>query len=86
MGFIEILLIGVGLAMDAFAVSICKGRSTRQLEFKHALICGGYFGFFQGLMPLIGFILGVQFKDKIESIDHWIAFLLLVLIGLNMIK
>lgn len=86
MGFIEILLIGVGLAMDAFAVSICKGLSTRQLEFKHALICGGYFGFFQGLMPLIGFILGVQFKDKIESIDHWIAFLLLVLIGLNMIK
>lgn len=86
MGFIEILLIGVGLSMDAFAVSICKGLSTRKLELKHALICGGYFGFFQGLMPLIGYILGVQFKDKIESIDHWIAFILLALIGLNMIK
>lgn len=86
MGFIEILLIGIGLSMDAFAVSICKGLSTRKLEIKHALICGGYFGFFQGFMPLIGYILGVQFKDKIESIDHWIAFILLVLIGLNMIK
>lgn len=86
MGFIEILLIGVGLSMDAFAVSICKGLSTRKLEFKHALICGGYFGFFQGLMPLIGYVLGVQFKDKIESIDHWIAFILLALIGINMIK
>ena len=72
--------------MDAFAVSICKGLSTRKLEVKHALICGGYFGFFQAIMPLIGYILGVQFKDKIESIDHWIAFVLLVLIGLNMIK
>lgn len=70
MGFIEIVIIGVGLAMDAFAVSICKGLSTRKLEVKHALICGGYFGFFQAIMPLIGYILGVQFKDKIESIDH----------------
>lgn len=86
MGFVEILLIGVGLAMDAFAVSVCKGLSTRKLELKHALICGGYFGFFQGLMPFIGYVLGVQFKDKIESIDHWIAFILLALIGLNMIK
>lgn len=86
MTFLEILIIGIGLAMDAFAVSICKGLSTRKLEFKHALICGGYFGLFQGLMPLIGYILGVQFKAKIENIDHWIAFILLVLIGLNMIK
>lgn len=86
MGFIEIFFIGVGLAMDAFAVSICKGLSTRKLELKHALICGGYFGFFQGLMPLIGYILGIQFKSKIESIDHWIAFILLALIGINMIK
>lgn len=86
MGFIEIVIIGVGLAMDAFAVSICKGLSTRKLEVKHALICGGYFGAFQGLMPLIGYILGIQFKDKIESIDHWIAFILLGLIGFNMIK
>lgn len=86
MGFIEIFFIGVGLAMDAFAVSICKGLSTRKLELKHALICGGYFGFFQGFMPLIGYILGIQFKSKIESIDHWIAFILLALIGINMIK
>lgn len=86
MTFFEILIIGVGLAMDAFAVSICKGLSTRKLEFKHALICGGYFGLFQGLMPLAGYILGVQFKAKIENIDHWIAFILLALIGFNMIK
>ena len=86
MGVLEIFLIGVGLSMDAFAVSICKGLSTRFLKLKHMLICGGYFGLFQGLMPLIGYILGVQFKDKIESIDHWIAFILLFLIGINMIK
>ncbi|MFR7590985.1 MAG: manganese efflux pump MntP family protein [Longibaculum sp.] len=86
MEFIEIVMIGIGLAMDAFAVSICKGLSTRQLKVKHAFICGGYFGFFQGAMPLIGYVLGVQFKDKIENIDHWIAFILLALIGLNMIK
>jgi len=86
MGSFEIFLIGIGLAMDAFAVSICKGLSTRQLKIKHAFICGGYFGVFQGMMPLIGYFLGVQFKDKIESIDHWIAFILLFLIGFNMIK
>ena len=71
MGFLEILIIGIGLSMDAFAVSICKGLSTRKLQLKHALICGGYFGFFQGFMPLLGYLLGIQFKDKIESIDHW---------------
>lgn len=86
MSFIEIIFIGVGLAMDAFAVSVCKGLSTKKLELKHSLICGGYFGFFQALMPFVGYILGVQFKDKIESIDHWIAFILLLLIGINMIK
>lgn len=86
MQFIEILLIGIGLAMDAFAVSVCKGLSTRKLQVKHALICGGYFGLFQGLMPLIGYFLGVQFKDKIENIDHWVAFILLALIGINMLK
>ena len=86
MGFLEILIIGVGLSMDAFAVSICKGLSTRMLKLKHALICGGYFGFFQGFMPFLGYVLGIQFKDKIESIDHWIAFILLALIGANMIK
>ncbi len=86
MGFFEIFLIGVGLAMDAFAVSICKGLSTRVLKVKHALICGGYFGFFQGLMPFVGYVLGVSFQSKIEAIDHWIAFILLGLIGANMLK
>lgn len=86
MGFFEVVLIGVGLAMDAFAVSICKGLTTRKLSAKHALICGLWFGVFQALMPTIGYVLGVQFADKIESIDHWIAFILLALIGLNMIK
>lgn len=86
MHFIEIVMIGIGLSMDAFAVSICKGLSTRKLQFKHALICGGYFGFFQGLMPLIGYILGVQFKERIENIDHWIAFILLGFIGINMLR
>lgn len=86
MGLFEIFFIGIGLSMDAFAVSICKGLSTRKLNVRHCLICGGYFGFFQGLMPLIGYILGIQFKSKIENIDHWIAFILLALIGLNMIK
>lgn len=86
MGYIEIFLIGVGLAMDAFAVSICKGLSTRDLKLKHALICGGYFGFFQAFMPAFGYILGMQFKNKIESIDHWIAFIMLAFIGFHMIK
>lgn len=86
MSFFEIVIIGVGLAMDAFAVSICKGLSTRKLELKHALTCGGYFGFFQGFMPLVGYLLGIQFKEKIESVDHWIAFILLAFIGINMIK
>src|SRR5699024_2215963 len=86
MGFLVISIIGVGLSMDAFAVCICKGLSTRTLKLKHALICGGYFGVFQGFMPFLGYVLGIQFKDKIESIDHWIAFILLALIGINMIK
>ena len=86
MGVIEIVIISIGLAIDAFAVSICKGLSTRVLSIKHALICGSYFGIFQGIMPLIGYILGIQFQSKIESIDHWIAFILLTLIGLNMVK
>lgn len=86
MGILEIFFIGIGLSMDAFAVSICKGLSVKKLQIKNALTCGIYFGGFQALMPLIGYILGVQFKNKIESIDHWIAFVLLALIGINMIK
>lgn len=72
--------------MDAFAVSICKGLATEKLSVKHMAIAGLWFGGFQGLMPTIGFVLGVQFKDKITAIDHWIAFVLLGCIGFNMIR
>ena len=72
--------------MDAFAVSVCKGLSVRTLKAKHAVICGLYFGGFQLLMPLIGFALGVRFQSLITSIDHWIAFVLLGLIGANMVR
>lgn len=86
MGVIELILIGIGLAMDAFAVSICKGLSMKKMEWKKAGIIGLYFGFFQGLMPAIGFGLGIGFENTIKSIDHWIAFVLLSIIGGNMIK
>lgn len=86
MGLLELFVIAVGLSMDAFAVSICKGLSVRELKPKHALTVGVYFGGFQMLMPLIGFALGVRFQSFITSIDHWIAFLLLGLIGANMIR
>ena len=81
MGLLELFLIAVGLSMDAFAVSVCKGLSVRTLKAKHAVICGLYFGGFQLLMPLIGFALGVRFQSLITSIDHWIAFILLAFIG-----
>ena len=86
MGVIEIILIGVGEAMDAFAVSICKGLSMPKMEWKKAGIIGMYFGGFQALMPVIGYFLGVGFEDKIKSIDHWIALILLSIIGINMIR
>ena len=86
MNLLELFIIAVGLSMDAFAVSICKGLSMRKLYFKNALIVGLYFGIFQGGMPLLGYILGVQFQDKITAFDHWIAFILLGIIGLKMIK
>ena len=86
MGIIELILLSVGLAMDAFAVSICKGLSVRELKPKHGLIAGAYFGGFQALMPLLGWLLGRQFEELIKSVDHWIAFGLLVLIGANMIR
>lgn len=72
--------------MDAFAVSICKGLSMQKVTLKKALIVGGWFGAFQGGMPLIGYLLGVQFQSKITAIDHWIAFILLGIIGINMVK
>jgi putative Mn2+ efflux pump MntP len=86
MGILEIFILGVGLSMDAFAVSVCKGLAVRDLKFKHAMIVGIYFGGFQTLMPLIGYLLGKQFESLINSIDHWIAFVLLAFIGINMIR
>lgn len=83
--FIELFLIGVGLAMDAFAVSICKGLAMEKVNKKQAVVIGLYFGGFQALMPLIGWFMGVRFQKNITSIDHWIAFILLVFIGGKMI-
>ena len=82
----ELFVIAVGLSMDAFAVSVCKGLSVGRVRPGHALTCGGYFGLFQAMMPLIGWLLGVRFQHIIVSIDHWIAFVLLGLIGFNMIR
>jgi putative Mn2+ efflux pump MntP len=86
MGIIELLLLAVGLSMDAFAVSVCKGLSTRKATWKHMALCGLWFGGFQALMPAIGYYLGTIFADAIVAIDHWIAFGLLVLIGGNMLR
>lgn len=86
MGIIEIMLIGLGLAMDALAVSICKGLSMKKINWKKAIIIGLYFGIFQALMPVIGYFLGSTFQSLVTSIDHWIAFVLLCLIGGNMIR
>ncbi|MEE3467202.1 MAG: manganese efflux pump MntP family protein [Eubacterium sp.] len=86
MGLWELILIAVGLSMDAFAVSICKGLSVEKIRTKHVLLAGLYFGGFQGLMPLIGWLLGSRFSYLIDSIDHWIVFGLLLLIGLSMIR
>lgn len=85
MNILSITLIAIGLAMDAFAVSITTGMVLRKNMLKNSLIIAGYFGFFQALMPLIGWIVGLQFKEYIEKIDHWIAFLLLGFIGFKMI-
>ena len=81
MGLIELFFIAVGLSMDAFAVSICKGLACREQNLRHNLLAGLYFGGFQGLMPAIGWLLGVRFSAAITSIDHWIAFVLLCFIG-----
>ena len=86
MSILEILLLGIGLSMDAFAVSICKGLSTKKLQIKHYLIIGAWFGGFQALMPTIGYFLGSTFEQYITAFDHWVAFVLLAAIGANMIK
>ena len=86
MNFIELLLLAVGLSMDAFAVSICKGLAMKKADIRGMAICGIWFGGFQALMPLIGFLLGALFAEVIEAADHWIAFALLGFIGANMLK
>lgn len=85
MGFIEMFLLAVGLSMDAFAVAVCKGLSMQKMSLSKAVIVGLWFGGFQALMPLIGYLLGTNFREQIEKIDHWTAFGLLVIIGGNMI-
>ena len=86
MGFIEFFLTGIGLSMDAFAVAICKGLGMRKVNYKQMLLIALFFGGFQALMPLLGWLLGRQFEQYITSVDHWIAFTLLVLIGANMLR
>ena len=86
MSLTELFVIAVGLSMDAFAVAVCKGLSMRKMSWKKGVIVALYFGIFQGAMPLIGYFLGVQFQGSIQAVDHWIAFVLLGLIGANMIR
>ncbi|MGN0244107.1 MAG: manganese efflux pump MntP family protein [Lachnospiraceae bacterium] len=86
MGITELFILAIGLAMDAFAVSICKGLATNNVRIKHMILAGIWFGGFQALMPVIGYFLGSAFAKYITSIDHWIAFALLALIGINMIR
>ena len=86
MSLTELFIIAVGLSMDAFAVAVCKGLAMPEMSWKNAGIVGLYFGGFQGLMPFLGYLLGSKFSGTIESYDHWIAFVLLALIGGNMIK
>ena len=84
--FLSVILLGVGLAMDAFAVSICKGLSAGEAKPKHMLTAGVWFGVFQALMPLIGYLIGDRLHEYIEQVDHWVAFILLAGIGINMLK
>ena len=86
MHFISLFTIAIGLSMDAFAVSVCKGLAIKKLTLKNILVIGLWFGGFQALMPLIGYLLGARLQSRIMAVDHWIAFLLLSLIGINMIR
>ena len=86
MGLAELFIIAIGLSMDAFAVSICKGLSLGKIKFKHMCIAGLWFGGFQALMPAIGYFLGSLFADMVTRYAHWVAFILLAIIGGNMIK
>lgn len=86
MSLLELLLIGVALSMDAFAVAVCRGLAMRKLNLRHAAVIGLYFGGFQALMPFLGWALGSTFAGYIQSVDHWVAFILLGLIGGNMVR
>ena len=86
MNFLELLIVAVGVSMDAFAIAICKGLSVRQLRWKHMVITGLWFGGAQAAMPLIGYLLGSQFQGLIEQVDHWLSFILLAIIGICMIR
>ena len=86
MGIIELILLSIGLGMDAFAVSVCKGISMKKMNWKKACIIGLYFGGFQAIMPVIGYFFGSSFESIITNIDHWIAFILLAIIGAKMIQ
>ncbi len=86
MGLVSIVLLAVSLAMDAFAVAVCKGLAMQKLSIRNMAVVGAWFGVFQALMPAIGYLLGSAFEDKITAIDHWIGFVLLAIIGINMIR
>ena len=86
MSFLDLFLIALGLSMDAFAVSICKGLSVQRMQPRHALACGVWFGAFQALMPLLGYLLGAGFAGLIGRFSHWVAFALLAFIGVNMLR
>ncbi len=86
MSLYELFILAVGLSMDAFSVAVCKGLSVQKLQKKHYIIVGAWFGGFQALMPAIGYLLGSTFRKYIENYDHWVAFVLLVLIGINMLR
>ena len=86
MDLLSLLLLAVGLSMDAFAISVCKGLAVGKVKAKHMCIVGAWFGGFQALMPTVGYLLGTRFEKSITAVDHWIAFVLLLLIGANMIR
>lgn len=86
MNLFTLFTLAVGVSMDAFAVSVCKGLAMKKITMRKAITVGLWFGGFQALMPLVGYVLGIQFRDKITTIDHWVAFLLLSFIGINMIR
>ena len=86
MSLFDLIMIGISLSMDAFAVSICKGLSVRKVQLSHALICGAWFGAFQAIMPSFGYFLGSRFEHLFNSVGPWVAFILLAVIGVNMVR